>query len=73
MDVDAGWLAGSATLLLIAFLANRIAFVNYYSMLMLLLLLLAIVLSPRVPGVPRLDPPVTSPTRWSHPHGPARA
>ena len=48
MDADAGWLAGSATLLLIAFLANRIAFVNYYSMVMLLLLLLVAVLSARL-------------------------
>ena len=44
VDVDAGWLAGSATLLLIAFLANHIAFVNYYSILMLVLLILVTVL-----------------------------
>ncbi len=73
VDVDAAWLAGSATLLLIAFLANRIAFVNYYSLLMLVLLVLAMVLSPRVPDVPRLDPPVTRPKLWSRPHGPSRA
>ena len=52
VDVDAGWLAGSATLLLIAFLANRIAFVNYYALVMLLLLLLVTVLSARVPREP---------------------
>ncbi len=46
---DAGWVAGSTTLLLIAFLANRIAFVNYYSLVMLLLLLLVTLLSARLP------------------------
>lgn len=41
---DASWLAGSTSLLLIAFLANRIAFVNYYAIVMLFLLLLITVL-----------------------------
>ena len=48
VDADAGWVAGSTTLLLIAFLANRIAFVNYYSLVMLLLLLLVTLLSARL-------------------------
>jgi len=69
VDEDAGWLAGSATLLLIAFLANHIAFVNYYSMLMLVLLLLALVLAANAPDVARPDPPATSPTVRPHPHG----
>ena len=39
-DEDSAWLAASAALLLVAFLLNRIAFVNYYAIPLLLLLLL---------------------------------
>jgi hypothetical protein len=44
VSADASWLAGSTSLLFIAFLANRIAFVNYYAIVMLFLLLLITVL-----------------------------
>jgi len=73
VDEDAGWLAGSATLLLIAFLANHIAFVNYYSIVMLVLLLLVLVLAADAPDVARSDAPATSPTVRPHPYGSAHA
>jgi len=51
---DASWIAGSTSLLLLAFLANRIAFVNYYAMVMLFLLVLVTILlgggQPRLAG-----------------------
>ena len=46
-DVDSAWLAGSAGLLLVAFLLNRLAFANYYAIPLVLMLLLIMACSPR--------------------------
>ena len=45
LDDDRAWLAGSAGLLLFAFAFNRVAFVNYYSIPLVLILQLLLVLA----------------------------